>query len=111
MYPGLLVTMIGLVIAGPWLTAMLSRLCGRVLNGASPLLATRRLADDPKLAFRAMRGLVLAVFLGTIVGALVPTLDSLVATPNAGSLSNVLVDDLAGPWARMPPARRPVPRW
>ncbi|HEV2258380.1 MAG TPA: FtsX-like permease family protein [Streptosporangiaceae bacterium] len=92
MYPGLLVTMIGLVIAGPWLTAMLSRLCGRVLNGASPLLATRRLADDPKVAFRAMRGLVLAVFLGTIVGALVPTLDTLVATPNAGSLSNVLVD-------------------
>jgi hypothetical protein len=92
MYPGLLVTMIGLVIAGPWLTAMLSRLCGRVLNGASPLLATRRLADDPKVAFRAMRGLVLAVFLGTIVGALVPTLDTLVATPNAGSLSNVLAD-------------------
>ncbi len=53
MYPGLLVTMIGLVIAGPWLTGVLARLCARVLNGASPLLATRRLADDPKLAFRA----------------------------------------------------------
>ena len=96
MYPGLLVTMIGLVIAGPWLTAVLARLCAQVLNGASPLLATRRLHDDPKLAFRAVRGLVLAVFLGTIVGALVPTLDTLIQTPNAGTLSNVLVDSNVG---------------
>ena len=64
--------MIGLVIAGPWLTAAAARWCARVLNGASPLLAARRLADNPKAAFRAVRGLVLAVFLGTIVGVLVP---------------------------------------
>jgi hypothetical protein len=95
MYPGLLLTMIGLVIAGPWLTSVLARLCARVLNGASPLLATRRLADDPKVAFRAVRGLVLAVFLGTIVGVLVPTIESLVATPNASSLSDVLIDDFS----------------
>jgi hypothetical protein len=94
-YPGLLVTLIGLVIGGPWLTSALARLCARVLSGASPLLATRRLADDPKAAFRAVRGLVLAVFLGTIVGALVPTLDSLVATPNSTALSNVLLDTFA----------------
>jgi hypothetical protein len=91
-YPGLLVTLIGLVIAGPWLTWALARLGTRVLSGPSPLLATRRLADDPKAEFRAVRGLVLAVFLGTIVGALVPTLDSLVATPNSAALSNVLLD-------------------
>jgi hypothetical protein len=92
MYPGLLVTMIGLVVAGPWLTVALARLCGRVLNGAAPLLATRRLADGPKVAFRAVRGLVLAVFLGTIVGALVPTIDSFEATPNSIALSDVLLD-------------------
>jgi hypothetical protein len=96
MYPGLLVTMIGLVTGGPWLTAALARLSARVLNGASPLLATRRLADDPKTAFRAVRGLVLAVFLGTVVGALVPTLESLSATPNSGALSGVLLDTFSG---------------
>jgi hypothetical protein len=96
MYPGLLVTMFGLVIGGPWLTAALARLCGRVLNGASPLLATRRLADDPKAAFRAVRGLVLAVFLGTIVGVLVPTLDSLAATPNSAALSDMLLYTFSG---------------
>jgi hypothetical protein len=108
-YPGLLVTMIGLVIAGPWLTSALARLGTRVLSGPSPLLATRRLADDPKAAFRAVRGLVLAVFLGTIVGALVPTLESQVATPNSAALSNVLLDTFAqieppGPAAGITPA-------
>jgi hypothetical protein len=94
-YPGLLVTMTGLVIAGPWLTSALARLGTRVLSGPSPLLATRRLADDPKAEFRAVRGLVLAVFLGTIVGALVPTLNSQVATPDSAALSNVLLDTFA----------------
>jgi len=94
-YPGLLIVMIGLVIAGPWLTAEAARWCARVFNGASPLLATRRLADNPKAAFRAVRGLVLAVFLGTMVGALVPSIESLSATPNAARLDNVLLDAFA----------------
>ena len=95
-FPGLLVVMIGLVVAGPWLTAAVARWCARVLNGASPLLATRRLADNPKAAFRAVRGLVLAVFLGTIAGTLIPVAQSLSATPNASALSNVLVDTFTG---------------
>ena len=94
-YPGLLVTLIGLVIAGPWLTWALARLGGKVLSGPSPLLATRRLADDPKAEFRAVRGLVLAVFLGTIVGALVPAIDSVLATPSSTALADVLLDTFA----------------
>ena len=91
-YPGLLIVMIGIVIAGPWLTVASARWCARVFNGASPLLATRRLADNPKAAFRAVRGLVLAVFLGTMVGVLVPAVETFSATPNAAALNNVLLD-------------------
>ena len=94
-YPGLLLTMVGLVVAGPWLTAVTARWCARVLNGASPLLASRRLADNPKAAFRAVRGLVLAVFLGTMVGALMPTVESFEASPSAMALHNVLLDTFA----------------
>ncbi|MFY9848894.1 MAG: FtsX-like permease family protein [Trebonia sp.] len=90
-YPGLLLTMIGLVIAGPWLTSAASRLFGRLTPGSSALLATRRLADNPKTAFRAVTGLVLAVFLGTIVGTLVPAVNSTEASPANASLSNVLL--------------------
>ena len=91
-YPGLLITMVGLVIAGPWLTSVASRLFGRLATGSSALLATRRLADNPKRAFRSVTGLVLAVFLGTMVGTLVPAVNATEATPTAGALSNVLLD-------------------
>src|SRR5215831_5192050 len=91
-YPGLLVTMIGLVIAGPWLTSVISRLFGRLSRGSSALLATRRLADNPNRAFRAVTGLVLAVFLGTMVGAIVPAINSTEASPANAALSNVLLD-------------------
>ena len=93
-YPGLLLTMIGLVIAGPWLTAGASRLSGRLIPGSSALLSTRRLADNPKRAFRAVTGLVLAVFLGTMVGTLVPAVNSTEASPANTALSNVLLDQV-----------------
>jgi hypothetical protein len=96
-YPGLLLTMIGLVIAGPWLTAWTARLFGRLASGSSALLATRRLADNPKGAFRAVTGLVLAVFLGTMVGLIVPAVNATEQTPTAGALSNVLVGQVGLP--------------
>jgi hypothetical protein len=95
-YPGLLITMVGLVIAGPWLTSVASRLFGRLIPGSSALLSTRRLADNPKTAFRSVTGLVLAVFLGTMVGTLVPAVNATEATPTAGALSNVLLDSGLG---------------
>jgi FtsX-like permease family len=90
-YPGILITMIGLVIAGPLLTAWSARLFGRVAKGSSALLATRRIADNPRVAFRSVTGLVLAVFLGTMVGILVPAINGMEKTPTAGQLSNVLI--------------------
>jgi hypothetical protein len=90
--PGLLIVMVGLVIGGPWLTAEAARLVPRLLGGASPVLAARRLADNPKAAFRSVSGLVLAVFLGTMVAALLPAIQATTATPTATALSNVLLD-------------------
>ncbi len=100
-YFGLLLTMVGLVIAGPWFTSAAARLFGGVSRGAAALLASRRLADNPKAAFRSVTGLVLAVFLGTIVGTLVPAVNATEATPTNTALSNVLLDQVrwAGPTA------------
>jgi hypothetical protein len=89
---GLIVIMIGLVAGGPWLTAQAARLFGRLGSGPSPLLAARRLADNPKAAFRSVTGLVLAVFLGTVVAGLLPAIESITATPSARALSTVLLD-------------------
>jgi hypothetical protein len=89
---GLIVILIGLVVAGPWLTAQAGRVLVRFSAGAAALLAARRLGDNPNAAFRSVRGLVLAVFLGTVLAGLLPAVESLDATPSATALSNVLLD-------------------
>lgn len=91
-YAGLLLILIGLVVAGPWLTAQAARLTAVVAGGASSLLAARRLADNPRAAFRSVSGLVLAVFLGSMLGGLLPTIERTTATPSAQALSGVLLD-------------------
>ena len=98
-YPGLLLTMIGLVVVGPWLTAWAAWLFSRFAHGSSALLAARRLADNPKGAFRAVTGLTLAVFLGTMAGLIVPALNATQQTPTAGALSNILIDQVGTPAA------------
>jgi len=92
-YPGLLIIMAGLAVAGPWLTAASARLLTRLSGGASPLLAGRRLSDNPKAAFRSVTGLVLAVFIGTMAGVLLPTAEAGVGSHAATALGNVLRDD------------------
>jgi hypothetical protein len=89
---GLIVIMIGLVIAGPYVTAKAAELLRQHAGGASPLLASRRLGDNPKLAFRSVSGLVLAVFLGTVVAGILPAVEYISASPRASALSNVLLD-------------------
>ena len=89
---GLIIILVGLVMAGPWLTARAARLLKRLLPGPSALLTARRIGDNPKAAFRSVRGLVLAVFLGTLLAGMLPTVDAISATPSARALSNVLLD-------------------
>jgi FtsX-like permease family len=91
-YFGLIVTMIGLVMGGPWLTMQAARLLARFAQGPSSLLAVRRIANDPKAAFRSVSGLVLAVFLSTALALLLPSINSSsTATPSAIALDNVLL--------------------
>ena len=71
---GVLLTMAGLVIAGPWLTMLVSRLVARRANRPATLIAARRLADNPQAAFRAISGLVLALFVGTCALGIITTI-------------------------------------
>jgi hypothetical protein len=93
-FPGLLIIMVGLVVGGPWITARAARLLPRLSRGASPIFAAGRLADNPKAAFRSVSGLVLAVFLGTIVAGLIPAVNRTTATPAGNALRNVLKVEL-----------------
>ena len=46
--PGFLLIMIGLIIAGPWLTMTGARIMARRASRPGALIAARRLADDPR---------------------------------------------------------------
>jgi hypothetical protein len=71
--PGFLLIMVGLVVAGPWLTMVGARLMARRTGRPGTLIAARRLADDPRAGFRAVSGLVLALFVTTVAVALITT--------------------------------------
>jgi hypothetical protein len=104
---GVLLIMAGLVIAGPWLTMLVSRLTARRANRPATLIAARRLADNPQAGFRAISGLVLAVFVGTcaigIITAIVAASGPASATASSAS-GGTLIDSFGGPR----PARTPT---
>ncbi|MGA5759525.1 FtsX-like permease family protein [Nonomuraea bangladeshensis] len=87
---GLALVMVGLVVAGPWLTMLAARLAARLTRGAATLLAARRLAADPKAAFRSVNGIVLAVFIGTAVAGIVPAVVSGQRAAGGGTLNEVM---------------------
>jgi hypothetical protein len=55
----------GIVLSGTWLTALIGRTLASLGRRAPSLLAARRLQDNPAGGFRAIGGLILAVFVGT----------------------------------------------
>ncbi|MFC1401129.1 MULTISPECIES: FtsX-like permease family protein [Streptacidiphilus] len=87
---GVLLIMVGLILSGSWLTMQVARVVARFVKGPASLLAARRLADNPKAAFRAVSGLVLAVLVGTAIGGLVPSVVAGQNAGSAGSLTHVL---------------------
>ncbi len=63
-------------VVGPWVTSALGGLFVRTWRRPAALLAGRRLRDDPKAAYRASAGVVLAVFAGSMALTLMPSLES-----------------------------------
>jgi hypothetical protein len=64
------VVILGIVLSGPWLTSMVARGIARFSRRVPSLLAARRLQDNPAAGFRAISGLVVAVFVGTVFSGL-----------------------------------------
>ncbi|MFI6781304.1 FtsX-like permease family protein [Micromonospora sp. NPDC050276] len=72
--PGLLLIMAGLVFAGPWLTMVGARVLARYANRPATLIAARRLADNPKAGFRAISGIMLALFVTSVAVGVITTI-------------------------------------
>jgi len=108
--PGFLFIIVGLVIAGPWLTMAPARIMARRTRRPGTLIAARRLADDPAAAFRTVSGLVLALFVATVavVGITTWNAQKLMLRVSAAE-AEVLTDQLAGQQARPGPAAPAAP--
>jgi hypothetical protein len=72
--PGLLTIMAGLIVAGPWFTMVGARVLARRANRPAALISSRRLADNPQAAFRAISGVVLALFVTTVAMGVITTI-------------------------------------
>ena len=93
--PAFVLIMVGLVTAGPWLTLAGARLMARRTSRPGTLIAARRLADNPKAGFRAVSGLVLALFITTVAVALITTQNAKGAAPLDGPAASILVDQFS----------------
>jgi hypothetical protein len=89
---GFALILTGLVIAGPWLTMAGARVLARRASRPAALIAARRLADDPRAAFRAVSGLVLALFIFTVAAALIATSDTKRYPGYEAAANNIIVD-------------------
>jgi len=72
---GCFLIMAGLVIAGPWLTMVGSRLLASRAQRPAALLAGRRLSDNPRAAFRSISGLIIALFATSVSVGIITTIN------------------------------------
>jgi hypothetical protein len=90
---GFLLTMVGVVIAGPWLTMVGSQVLARHTSRPAALIAGRRLGDNPRAAFRSISGLIVALFITSVaVGITTTILADHGAPSHRGGVSDVLAD-------------------
>ncbi len=89
------VILVGLFIAGPWLTMAAAVAMARWTSRPATLLAARRIGDDPRAAFRAVSGLVLALFITTAAVVAITTQDAKDTRSGPVAQSNLVTDQIA----------------
>jgi hypothetical protein len=106
--PSFALIIVGLVLAGPWLTMATARVMARRTSRPGTLLAARRLADDPRAAFRADSGLVLALFVTTVAVLAITTWNAGQRNVTVGAaetkvLTDQMADQRSGPGSQASP--------
>jgi hypothetical protein len=93
---GLAAVAVSLVLVGPLVTSLLGRMFIARWRSPATLLAGRRLRDDPKAAFRASAGVVLAVFAGSLALAMFPSVEEQIGHSTGRWRDGVYVAEGAG---------------
>lgn len=73
---GFMLISIGLVTSGPVLTSWVARIAARGARGTAGVIAMNRIRRHPRATFRAVSGLVAALFMVTVLSAAITTVAS-----------------------------------
>ncbi|MCE7011147.1 ABC transporter permease [Kibdelosporangium philippinense] len=93
---GLAAVAVSLVFVGPLVTSAIGRIFTHRWRSPATLLAGRRLMDDPKAAFRASAGVVLAVFAGSMALAMFPSVEAQIGYSSGKWRDGVFVAEGSG---------------
>jgi ABC-type antimicrobial peptide transport system permease subunit len=97
-FTGGVLIIVGLLIAGPWMTMVGARAVARHARRPSTLLAGRRLADNPGAAFRTISGLIIALFVASATVGVLTTILSYRGTAKTDSSAHqTLIADISHP--------------
>jgi hypothetical protein len=107
--PGFLLIMAGLIVAGPWLTMIGARVMARRTSRPAALIAARRLADNPQAGFRAISGLVLALFVTTVTVGVIGSLSNERGSDASPAADTTLVDEFSAGQAGYSGSVAPIP--
>ncbi|MFG3689335.1 FtsX-like permease family protein [Micromonospora sp. NPDC047740] len=106
---GFVLILIGLVLAGPWLTMFGARvLAGRASRPAT-LIAGRRLADNPQAGFRSVSGLIVALFVTSVATGTITTYVANRGAPRTDSVAATSVSKTFWPEDGPAPAADQIP--
>jgi hypothetical protein len=92
-FVGFFLVMAGLATSGPWLTMVGSRVMAARTSRVPLLIAGRRLSDNPRGAFRAINGLVLAIFVTSVSVGVISTLLIDHGSASSGTSASTTVTD------------------
>ncbi|OAD97694.1 ABC transporter permease [Arthrobacter sp. OY3WO11] len=83
---GFALILVGIVVVGPWLTRLVSRLGLRQARSAAAVIAASRIQRNPVAAFRSVSGLVVAVFVVSVFAGASSIIESTEAPPTTPGL-------------------------
>ncbi len=88
----------GIVIAGPWITRVVSASFRSVASNAPSVVAAGRLAKHPRATFRSVAGLVVAVFIVSVFAGSASAISEITAPRDApGVLDSAALEVSVGP--------------
>jgi hypothetical protein len=106
---GFVLILVGLVLAGPWLTMIGARMLAGRASRPATLIAGRRLADNPQAGFRSVSGLIVALFVTSVATGTITTFVANRGEPRTDSVAATSLSKTFWPEDGPAPSKDQIP--